>query len=282
LDELKCAGMADQKHAKIVFDKLIWRHIAYIGHQGIRALVLSLAKARWLRAASLPDKLRGHLRMATRLSVGLALCADVLMVCMGQKLKRQEHLSASLGDVLSDLYAVACVLQYHQQSQDAGAVDQLMVDVSCHDLLYHAQISLQDLLAHVPKGLAWILQALLFPWGKPIQKPKDTAWLALYQNMVTSPSGQQQLYFDVLDSHSQHPALRAYQALEQIRTLRPIEKKWRDAMKDQKQSHLSYDAQISFAQSKGLISNDEAGLIEAGRVLRMHIVSVNAFDPDEL
>ena len=54
LDELKCAQMEDTLQATRRFDRLLWSHMGYLTGQGVRAFVLSIAKARWLKAQALP------------------------------------------------------------------------------------------------------------------------------------------------------------------------------------------------------------------------------------
>lgn len=281
LDELKCAQLKDEKQAKVTFDRLLWRHLGYVCYQMLRAVGLSVAKAVWVPAKVLPGPLRKHLRMATRLGVGLACCADLMMLCMGQKLKRAEHLSARLGDVLSALYLTACVLQYHHQLQ-CPPEDEALVDVCCQDLLYQAQSALDALMEHVPTGLSWVFKVLLFPWGRPIKAVKDTAWLAANQGLVKSKGTRERLFAHLLDAESSHPALRAYQALEKIAVSSPVEKKWAQCMKGQAQSHLCYEDKIAFGLSEGMITQEEADQLKAARLLRHSIIAVDDFHPDEL
>ena len=225
LDELKCAQITDVAKAKIRFDQLAWSHLGYFCHQGVRALVLSIAKAYWIKATPLPIALRKHLRMATRFSVALAFVADLMMLCMGQKLKRDENMSARLGDMLSDLYGVACVLQYHCQQQCPDE-DQCLVDVCCQDLLYHAQSSLDAILLHLPKAMALAVRVVVLPWGRPIAAVKDPTSLLACKQIVSSKAAWQRLFcVSFWTLKSKHPALRAAQALEAIQASRPLEKK---------------------------------------------------------
>jgi acyl-CoA dehydrogenase len=112
LKEIAALESEDQAKALIDFDEAFWAHA---GHS-----FKTLGRA-WLRswtggwASPAPPAVYGEVRLyykqLGRYTAAFALLAEVTFLTLGKSLKRQEMLSARLGDILSQLYFLSAVLK---------------------------------------------------------------------------------------------------------------------------------------------------------------------------
>ena len=116
---------------------------------------------------------RRYYQHINRYSASFALAVDAAMLTLGGELKRQELLSARLGDILSYLYLSSMVLK-HYQDQGRPAADLPLVEWCCRTLLYRAQEQLHGLLRNLPnRWVARALRFLIFPRGRTYSSPTD-------------------------------------------------------------------------------------------------------------
>ena len=94
------------------------------------------------------------------------------MGTLGGGLKRREGISARLGDVLSELYLMSCVLKRFE-SDGSPAADLPLVEWNHRMSLYNIQNRLDDVLVDLPnRPAAWLLRFIAFPWGRRRRPPK--------------------------------------------------------------------------------------------------------------
>jgi acyl-CoA dehydrogenase len=153
----------------------------------VRAAVHSLTGGRLI---SVPAKtepvLASYYRQANRLSVVLALISDVSMGVLGGALKRKESITGRLGDILSQLYILSCVLKRFEDDGRPQA-DLPLVHWSAQDALLRAHEALAEVLDNYPsKAAATVLKVLTFPFGIPLRKPSDRL-LAQVADVVQTP-----------------------------------------------------------------------------------------------
>src|SRR5579872_2757160 len=99
-------------------------------------------------------------------AVTFAAAADFIMGVLGGSLKRREAISARLGDILSELYLMSCVLKrFDDEGQPAE--DLPLVEWNYRNALYTMQMRLDEVLANLPvRPVAWLLRAIAFPLGR--------------------------------------------------------------------------------------------------------------------
>src|SRR5690349_14431169 len=87
--------------------------------------------------------------MMTRFSSAFALVADVSMFVIGGSLKRQEQISARLGDILSMLYMdSATIKRYHDEGRQQD--DLPLVKWGIYDSFFRLQVAMDGVLANFP------------------------------------------------------------------------------------------------------------------------------------
>jgi acyl-CoA dehydrogenase len=95
------------------------------------------------------------------------------MGTLGGEMKRRESLSARLGDVLSELYLMSCVLKRFED-EGSQAADLPLVEWNFRSALYEIQTRLDEVLANLPnRPVAWLLRRVAFPLGRRRRPPQD-------------------------------------------------------------------------------------------------------------
>ncbi|MGH8034722.1 MAG: acyl-CoA dehydrogenase, partial [Lysobacterales bacterium] len=103
LKELEAARLEDSSERIRQFDQLLFGHVGYTIRNAVRSLVLGLSFGKFA-AAPRDRRTAKYYQKLSRYSASLAFVSDVSMLTLGGKLKQKEHISARLGDVLSQLY----------------------------------------------------------------------------------------------------------------------------------------------------------------------------------
>jgi acyl-CoA dehydrogenase len=153
----------------------------------VRAAVHSLTGGRLISVPGKTDPaLASYYRQANRLSVVLALISDISMGVLGGALKRKESITGRLGDILSQLYILSCVLKRFEDDGRPQA-DLPLVHWAAQDALLRAHEALAEVLDNYPsKAAAAVVRGLTFPFGIPLRKPSDRL-LAQVADLVQVP-----------------------------------------------------------------------------------------------
>jgi acyl-CoA dehydrogenase len=97
----------------------------------------------------------------------------VALIHLGGALKRKEMISARLGDVLSELYLLSCVLKRHH-TEGRPADDQPLVDWCCLSGFATIERAFDRVFNNYPsRPLAWMMRAVVLPWGRRQRGPDD-------------------------------------------------------------------------------------------------------------
>src|SRR5262249_37871729 len=186
LKEMEAANMADANESLKAFDKALWGHVYGAVSNVVRAFwhnVTGGAFAGVPSAGVATPMYRGLHRAA----VTFAAVADLVMGTLGGEMKRRENLSARLGDVLSDLYLMSCVLKRFEDD-GAPAADLPLVEWNYRSTLYDIQTRLDEVLSNLPmRPAAWLLRLVAFPLGRRHRPPSDRLVHAC-AGLVLSPS----------------------------------------------------------------------------------------------
>ena len=95
-------------------------------------------------------------------------------------------ISARLGDVLSELYLLSCVLKrYHSEGQPAA--DQPLVDWCCESGFATIERSFDEVFRNYPaRALGMLMRAVVLPWGVRRRGPAD-ALSRRVADLLTAP-----------------------------------------------------------------------------------------------
>jgi acyl-CoA dehydrogenase len=172
LAEMQAIQNNDKRKGLRDFDRAFWGHLGYVVSNMVRAPLLAITDGR-LSSGACQGRTRKYGGQIVRMSAALALVADAAILVLGGQLKRQESLTARLGDILSQLYiASAAIKRFQEQGQPEE--DTVLLDWVCQDALFKAQSQLAGFLNNFPnKLLAWLLKCFLFPLGIRYLPPND-------------------------------------------------------------------------------------------------------------
>jgi acyl-CoA dehydrogenase len=185
--EMEAARNPDRRKALEDFDTAMFGHVSFVLANTVRAVVHALTGGRLISApAKTEPVLASYYRQANRLSVVLALISDISMGVLRGALKRKESITGRLGDILSQLYILSCVLKRFEDDGRPQA-DLPLVHWSAQDALLRAHEALAEVLANYPsKAAAAVVRGLTFPFGIPLRKPSDRL-LAQVADVVQTP-----------------------------------------------------------------------------------------------
>jgi acyl-CoA dehydrogenase len=261
------------------FDHAIFGHAKYTVSNLVNAWALGIAGK--LSKGSAQD-LTNLVRAISRLSSAFCFATDMAALSLGGSLKRKERISARLGDALSLIYlACANVKRFHDDGKPSE--DLPLVQFACRELLYDAELALDECCRNLPnKWAGRLLRLIIFPLGRIYSPPGDIL-ASEAASLLTSPSPtrtrlRENLFFAELQNC--HLALLE-NGLMQIASCEKLHHSLHEANKKGflKGSNLLEIA--SDALSKGLITHDAFVKLEKAEEVRLQVINVDDFASTE-
>jgi acyl-CoA dehydrogenase len=206
------------------------------------------------------------------------------MLTLGGYLKRKEHLSARLGDVLSSLYMASMVLK-HYENQGRPEADLPLVEWSLRTLLYESQEQLHGFLRNFPnRWMAALMRFVIFPRGRTYFAPSDRLGRKIVEALMLPSDARERLSEGIYKTvEPGNPLGLLQEALVLSVSAEPLEKRLRvEGVKTGLITALDLPGQIEQGQASGLLSASEASLLRDYDRKVMAIVNVDDFDPAEL
>jgi acyl-CoA dehydrogenase len=182
------------------------------------------------------------------------------------------------------MYLASMVLKHHED-QGRPESDLPVVEWACRELLYQAQEQLHGVLRNFPvRWLASIMRLYIFPRGRTYFAPADRLGRSLAE-LVSSPGAARdrlcKFVYRTPDPGNMQGALQ--QALEMAQLAEPLEKKLRvEGLKTGRVTALELPGQIAQGRAAGILSAEEAALLEEYDRRVMDIINVDDFAPGEL
>jgi acyl-CoA dehydrogenase len=282
LAEMQAAALPDYGDRLRQFDDLLFRHIGFGISNGVRSLVLGLSHAK-IGSAPGDAYTRRFYRKLNRYSAALALVADTSMLVLGGKLKFKEKISARLGDVLSYLYIASSMLKrYEDEGQPVS--DRPLLAWAFHECVWRMQMALDGVIRNFPvRPVAWLLRALVFPFGRREVPPSDRLGHRVAALMMAPNEARSRLISGAyMTPSANNPIGRMNALLPEVIAAEPIERKFLKAVKSGDIGGLDFEAQVSEAEARGVISSAERKLLERVRTASFEFISVDDFAPEEL
>jgi acyl-CoA dehydrogenase len=282
IKEMEAARIEDVVERTNRFDRLLFSHIGFTIRNAVRSLVLGLSFGKF---AAVPHdrKTAKYYQKLSRYSAALAFVSDVSMLTLGGKLKQKEHISARLGDVLSQLYICSSMLKRYE-SQGRPAADQAILAWAYHNAIYQIQIAMQQVVDNFPNRLMrGILSFVVFPFGRRERAPGDRLTHKVAQLLLTPSDTRDRLTDGIYKSaKTGHPVGLMEEALPQVIRAEPLERKLLKAIKQGEISGITWEEQLQDAIARSVITAEEADILVQVRKLVMEIVAVDEFDLEEI
>ncbi len=282
LQEMQAAGLQDASERIDRFDELMFAHIGFSIRNAVRSLVLGMSFGKF---AAVPKDRRTakYYQKLSRYSSCLAFVSDIAMLTLGSKLKQKEHISARLGDVLSQLYICSAMLKRYE-SIGRPAADQAILAWAFHDSIFKIQNALRQVIDNFPNRIMRsLLRLVVFPLGRRERAPGDRLTHRVAQLLLAPSDTRDRLTHGIYKSaRSGHPVGLMEQALPQVIAAEPLERKLLKAIKAGDVDGITWAERVKEAVAKGVLTAEEAAIMAKVRELVMEIIAVDEFDAEDL
>ena len=278
------AAAHDQNHQRALhqFDEALFGHISFALSNAARSFVFGLTNGRGIPVPP-GDETRRYYQQLTRFSAAFALSADVAMAVLGGSLKRREKISARLGDALSMLYLCSAALK---RFEDDGhpAEDLPLLHWAIQDALHQTQQAFDGVIRNFPNPLMrWMLSALIFPLGLRLSPPADHLGHQIATLLMQHGAARDRLTAGMYLPDDEQDAVGALEAaLASTLACEPLQAELEKARKAGKLKALEELPRIAEARDQGIITVEQALLLERDYALRRKVIMVDDFAPEEL
>lgn len=271
--EMDALSEPDEELAAEKFDHAFWNHIVHITSNIARSVFLGLSKANWV-TVPFNTSVENHYKRLTRLSANFALVADVALTKFGGSLKRREHISARLGDMLSYLYLSSVTLKYFR---DRGEPETEIpfVDWTMRECGRGFHLAMQELLYNLPGAvLKRILHVIIYPLGKPQIPRKDEIHDEISGLLLDDLSIRDAITDDIyVPKDADESLVWLEDALQQVIKAAPLE----SLVKRAKRLGNIKKFDLDLAVSCGVINEQEADVIRNAQLARLKVFAVDDF-----
>jgi acyl-CoA dehydrogenase len=282
LKEVRAAHDEDRKRAVRDFDAALIGHASFVLSNAARALVFGLTGGRGIPVPP-GEATKRYYQQLTRYSTAFALAADAAMLVLGGSLKRREKISARLGDVLSQMYLCSAALKRFEDDGRPEA-DLSLLHWAMQDALYRIQVAFDGTLQNFPSRFAaLLLRVLIFPLGRCISPPMDELGHRISGLLMQPGEARDRLTKGMYLPDDENEAMGALEAaLLSTLACEPVQARVDEAFKAGQLVEMEELLRISEARDKGVISIDEALLLERDYALRRAVIMVDDFAPEQL
>ena len=282
LREMRAAKEMQGEEASREFDDAFTAHIGHTLSNGVRTFLHGLSRSMFATApiGTAPET-RHYYRHITRLSAAFAFLADVSMLAMGGALKRKEKISGRLGDVLSMMYLASATLKRYEDQGRLNA-DLPLVRWSVRRALYSAQQAIDQVLSNFPvKALATLLRWTIFPLGMPFRPPLDSRNHECARIALEPGAARDRLTAGIYLPKGEADATGVLEtAFLATVACEPIEKKFREAVKNGALTPRSGTDTAQLARDQGVITPEEYAQWQSKEALRKRVIQVDDFPQD--
>ena len=271
--EMDALSEPNEELATEKFDHAFWNHIAHITSNIARCVFLGLSKAHWV-TVPFSTSIEPHYKRLTRLSANFALVADVALTKFGGSLKRREHISARLGDMLSYLYLSSVTLKYFRDRGEPET-ETPFVDWAMRECGRGFHLAMQELLYNLPGSiLKRVLHVIIYPLGKPQIPRKDELHDEISGLLLDDLTIRDALTDDIfVPKDADESLVWLEDALQQVIKAAPLE----SLVKRAKRLGNIKRFDLDLAVSCGVINDQEADIIRNAQLARLKVFAVDDF-----
>lgn len=264
----------------VAFDRAFFGHLTFTAKNLVRSATLSVTRGRLTRQPLEGDEQR-YYRSFSRLSAYFSVVSDFTMATLGGELKRREKLTGRLADALAWLYLGSAVLK---RFYDQGEPQSLhaFASWSCEEAEKRVTGALSGVLDNLPnRPVAWLLRALLFPFGARHPGPSDRLGAEIARALLDDHRGRSDLTLDIFIPGPREAGLgRLEVALSRAKEAHSIMAKVREAARADQLRHADDDDALRWAIATGVACERDRQVVLEARALRDEVIQVDAFAPD--
>ncbi len=265
------------------FDAAFWGHIGHIVRNLVRAIVLSVTRARLVRTPVSGPSHR-YLQKLSWVSASFAIMADISMGLLGGKLKVKEKLTGRFADVLSWMFIATSVIKRYEE-EGRRKEDKIFLDYSMAVAFQKIQDAFDGIFGNMDvPGLYWFFKGPLRWWSRlnfvglaPTDRLTHRIASALLYNEEQRDRVTQGIFFPVKEGESLVRLERTYQT---IRAAEAVDKKIRAAVLA-KQLNKKSKTLLDDALKAGVITADERELMAKAERERWDAIQVDDYSQEE-
>jgi acyl-CoA dehydrogenase len=272
----------DPRRAAERLQQAILKHGRFFFANLGRSLYHGLTRGRFASApAGAAPETVSYYRRLSRLSAAFALTTDVALLTMGGALKRREHISGRLADVLSQMFLASAALKRFED-QGRPSDDLPLVHWACQDALVQAQEALDGVFRNFPnRPAAWLLRKLIFPTGLHLKPPDDRLGHQAARLLLAPGPARDRLTEGVYLPKDPREALcRLEDAMKKVTACAPLEQRLRAIQRELSLEARTENELIDKAEAVGRLSSGEAQTLRAARAATLDVIQVDDFPPD--
>ncbi len=279
LKEIEAAHLPDETQAIKAFDKELFAHIGDLASNTARAFFHNLTLGAFAQTPS-PANIGWMYRHLHIAAVTFASVADMVMGTLGGDLKRKESLSARLGDVLSELYLMSCVLKRYED-EGLHAEDLPLLEWNMRNGLFHVQTRIDEVLANLPaRPVAWLLRLIAFPLGRWRRAPSDKLVHRCAALLIAPSATRNRLTAGIFISTNPTDATGRIEAAFAAAVERDaIDEKLRAAMGKGARNALTHP---ELGVQAGVLTPAQAEALKQANAIIRDAIDVDDFAPEEL
>ena len=276
--EIHAATDPDEKAGLREFDRVLFRHMGYTVRNGARSFLYGLTRSR-LAPSPVAGPAQGYFRRLARISASYAFVSDFALLFLGGNLKRREKLSGRFADVLGHMYLCSAVLKHYQET-GRPAADFPLVEWSARYCLYHAQHALDEIMRNFPSRIVGqLLRAVVFPTGRSLHYPDDALGQRVAEILIEPSATRDRLTGGIFKStDAEDVAGRVQHALAAVVAAEEADRKLAKAGISPPDRGRPQDW-LGKAVAQGIITQQEAELVERARAATRAAIAVDDFPP---
>ncbi len=276
--EIHAATDPDEEAGLREFDQVLFRHMGYTVRNGARSFLYGVTRSR-LAPSPVAGPAQGYFRRLARISASYAFVSDFALLFLGGNLKRREKLSGRFADVLGHMYLCSAILKHYQET-GRPAADFPLVEWSARYCLYHAQHALDEIMRNFPSRIVGqLLRAVVFPTGRSLHYPDDALGQRVAEILIEPSATRDRLTRGIFKStDAEDVAGRVQHALAAVVAAEEADLKLAKAGISAPERGRPQDW-LGKAVAQGIITQQEAELVERARAATRAAIAVDDFPP---
>ena len=280
LKEMRALMTGDVK----AFDAAFWPHIGHVVRNAFRGVGLSLSRG-WLAGSPVSGPAARYWRKMAWTSATFAFLADLAMGTLGGDLKRKEKLTGRFADIFSWMYLGTAVLKRFD-AEGQRAEDRPFLDWSMQYAFAQIQDAFDGLFANLQvPGATWLFRGPLAAWSRLNRisdLPSDRVGHRVAQALQVPGEQRERLTPAVFTSTDPTHTLGRFDATMALcYQAEGVVSKVKAAVKRRELPRQHPATLIPAALQAGVITMEEADLLQAAERARNDAIQVDAFDNED-
>ncbi|MFP3920770.1 MAG: acyl-CoA dehydrogenase [Dichotomicrobium sp.] len=278
--EIEAAQHWDDDRGFEMFEDAFEQHVSFAASNVFGALFHNVTFGQFAAAPRVAETRRWYAQLS-RASRNFALVADMSVALLGGGLRTRQRLTGQMADALSELYLASAVLKRYEDDGQPLA-DRRIVELALQNSLYRFYAALQEVTRNFPVfGVGWALRRLVFPFGFPFRPARHATGKAAVRAVLGPGEVRDRLTRDIYVSRdATDPTGILEVTLEKVIEAEPAERKVEKAIKAGMLRRSLDRDWLGEAETKGIITGEEAKLLRETEELVLKVISVDHFDPE--